>query len=53
MGLNTFIISRSSASSTIEDFGRLRGGGPAPKHSEVLTVEIVGELLGFDPDKGI
>jgi Transposase DDE domain len=34
---------------------RIRGRGPAPKLSdaEVLTIEIVGEFLGLDTDKGI
>lgn len=36
----------------IKDLGRLRGRGPTPKLSdaEVLTIEIVGEFLGFDED---
>jgi len=34
---------------------RIRQRGPDPKlyDSEVLTVEIVGEFLGIDTDKGI
>src|SRR5919199_2811634 len=34
---------------------RLRQRGPAPvlADSEVLTIEIVGEFLGFDTDQGL
>jgi hypothetical protein len=33
----------------------IRSRGPAPKLSdaEVLTIEVVGEFLGIDTDKGI
>lgn len=57
MDLNTFII---SVFCLIDD--RLKGRqrsyrrrGPAPKlsDSEILTMEIVGEFLGIDTDKGI
>src|SRR5262249_30266924 len=35
--------------------GRLRGRGPCPvlSDSEVITVELVGEFLGLDHDKGL
>ena len=35
--------------------GRLRGRGPLPAlhDSEVLTMELAGEFLGIDTDKGI
>jgi hypothetical protein len=55
--LNTFII---SVFCLIDDRikGRhrsYRSRGPAPKlsDSEVLTMEIVGEFLGIDTDKGL
>ncbi len=55
MDLNTFIV---SVFCLIDD--RLKGRpirqrGPAPKLSdaEVLTIELVGEFLGIDTDKGI
>lgn len=55
MDLNTFII---SVFCLIDDHikdQRLRERGPSPKlsDSEVLSIEIVGEFLGFDTDKGI
>jgi len=57
MDISTFII---SVFCLIDDRlkkeeGRLRRGGPAPKLSdaEVLTIEVVGEFLGIDTDKGI
>jgi len=57
MDLSTFII---SVFCLIDDRlkkeeRRLRRCGPAPKLSdaEVLTIEVVGEFLGIDTDKGI
>lgn len=55
MDLSTFIV---SVFCLVDDQlkGRpLRQRGPAPKlsDSEVLTIEIVGEFLGLDTDKGI
>jgi hypothetical protein len=37
------------------DFGRLRQRGPRPTlyDSEVITIELAGEFLGFDTDEGI
>jgi len=54
--LSTFIISVFCLiDDRIEDLGRLRGRGPAPKLSdwEVLTIEVVGEFLGMDKDSAI
>jgi Transposase DDE domain len=54
--LSTFII---GVFDLVEDFfnegGRLRERGPAPKlsDSEVVTMEMVGEFLGIDTEKGI
>jgi hypothetical protein len=53
--LNTFIV---AVFCLIDDHlkdRRVRQRGPAPKlsDSEVLTIEIVGEFLGMDTDKGI
>jgi hypothetical protein len=57
MDLSTFII---SVFCLIDDRlkkeeRRLRKCGPAPKLSDaaVLTIEVVGEFLGIDTDKGI
>ena len=55
MDLNTFIV---SVFCLIDDQIKerpIRQRGPAPKlsDSEVLTIEIVGEFLGIDTDKGI
>ena len=55
MDLSTFII---SVFCLVDDRlkGRsIRSRGPAPKLSdaEVLTIEVVGEFLGIDTDKGI
>lgn len=56
MDLSTFIVSVFCLS---EDWLRsrppLRRRGPAPELSdaEVLTIEVVGEFLGIDTDKGI
>jgi hypothetical protein len=53
--LSTFIV---SVFCLVDDQlkGRcIRSCGPAPKLSdaEVLTIEVVGEFLGIDTDKGI
>ena len=56
MDLNTFII---AVFCLIDDWLKtqrpLRQRGPAPKlhDSEVLTIEVVGEFLGIDTDKGL
>jgi hypothetical protein len=54
--LNTFIVSVFCLiDDQLKDLGRIRSRGPAPKLSdaEVLTIEVVGEFLGIDTDKGI
>jgi hypothetical protein len=56
MDLSTFIV--FSVFCLIDDRlkgHRIRQRGPAPKFSdsEVLTIEVVGEFLGIDTDKGI
>jgi Transposase DDE domain len=54
--LNTFIVSVFCLiDDQLKDLGRIRSRGPAPKlsDSEVLTIEVVGEFLGLDTDKGI
>ena len=55
MDLNTFIISVFFLIDDRLKGRRMRQRGPAPKLSdaEVLTIEIVGEFLGLDTDKGI
>ena len=59
MDLNTFIIAVFCLiDDRLKDLGcqrSYRRCGPAPKlsDSEVLTMEIVGEFLGMDTDKGI
>ena len=59
MNLNTFIV---NVFCETDDFMKkffpsrmLRSRGPLPQlaDSEVLTIEIVGEILGFDTDKNI
>ncbi len=53
MDLSTFIVSVFCLiDDQLKDLGRLRGRGPAPTlfDSEVLTIEIVGALLGIDED---
>jgi hypothetical protein len=53
LDLNTFIIAVFCLiDDRIADLGRLRARGPAPTlcDSEVLTIEVVGEFLGFDED---
>jgi Transposase DDE domain len=56
MDLSTFIVAVFCLiDDRLKDRGPLRQRGPAPKlsDSEVLTIEIVGEFLGLDTDKGI
>jgi Transposase DDE domain len=55
MDLNTFIICVLCLVDDRLKGKRIRQRGPAPKlsDSEVLTMEIVGEFLGIDTDKGI
>jgi hypothetical protein len=56
MDLNTFIVAVfCPIDDRLKDRGPLRQRGPAPKLSdaEVPTIEIVGEFLGIDTDKGI
>jgi hypothetical protein len=53
--LNTFIVGVFCLVDDRLEGERIRQRGPAPKllDSEVLTMEIVGEFLGLDTDKGI
>jgi hypothetical protein len=55
MDLNTFIVAVFCLIDDRLKGHRIRQRGPAPKLSdaEVLTIEIVGEFLGIDTDKGI
>lgn len=55
MDLSTFIISVFCLVDDRLEGCRIRQRGPAPKlsDSEVLTMEIIGEFLGIDTDKGI
>ncbi|HZY57113.1 MAG TPA: IS982 family transposase [Rubrobacteraceae bacterium] len=56
MDLNTFIVTVFClVDDWLKEQGRLRQRGPAPKlsDSEVLSMEIVGEFLGIDTDKGL
>ena len=56
MDLSTFIISDFCLiHDWLKELEPLRQGGPAPTLSdaEVLTIEIIGEFLGLDTDKGI
>jgi hypothetical protein len=56
MDLSTFIIGVFDiVDDFFEDRGPIRRRGPAPKlsDSEVVTMEIVGEFLGIDTQKGI
>jgi hypothetical protein len=55
MDLNTFIIAVFCLVDDQLKERRIRQRGPTPKLSdaEVLTIEIVGEFLGIDTDKGI
>ena len=55
MDLNTFIVAVFCLVDDQLNGRRIRQRGPTPKlsDSEVLTIEIVGEFLGLDTDKGI
>jgi Transposase DDE domain len=55
MDLSTFIIGVFCLLDDRLDGKRVRQRGPAPKlsDSEVITMEVVGEFLGIDTDKGI
>lgn len=56
MDLSTFIIGVFDlCEDWLKEKGPARSRGPAPKlsDSEVITMEIVGEFLGIDTDKGI
>ncbi len=55
MDLNTFIIAAFCLVDDHLEGKRLRERGPLPKLSdaEVLTIEIIGEFLGIETDKGI
>ena len=55
MDLNTFIVSVFCLLDDRLKGHRIRGRGPNPKlsDSEVITIEVVGEFLGIDTDKGI
>jgi hypothetical protein len=55
MDLSTFIVAVLCLVDDRIKSHRIRQRGPSPKlsDSEVLTIEIVGEFLGLDTDKGI
>ncbi len=55
MDLSTFIVAVFCLVDDRLEGRRIRQRGPDPKlsDSEILTVEIVGEFLGIDTDKGI
>lgn len=55
MDLSTFIIGVFCLIDDRLEGKRLRQRGPAPKlaDSEVITMELVGEFLGIDTDKGL
>lgn len=56
MDLSTFIIGVFDlCEDWLTERGPVRSRGPAPKlsDSEVITMEIIGEFLGIDTDKGI
>ena len=55
MDLSTFVVAVFCLVADRLKGRRVRSRGPAPKLSdaEVLTMEIVGEFLGLDTDKGI
>ncbi len=55
MDFNTFIVAVFCLIDDRLKGRRIRQRGPAPKLSdaEVLTIELVGEFLGIDTDKGI
>lgn len=55
MDLSTFIVAVFCLIDDQLQERRIRSRGPTPKlsDSEVLTIEIIGEFLGLDTDKGI
>jgi hypothetical protein len=55
MDLSTFIVAVFCLIDDRVESHRIRQRGPSPtlSDSEVLTIEIVGEFLGIDTDKGI
>ena len=55
MDLSTFIVAVFCLVDDRLNGKRIRQRGPTPRlsDSEVLTIEIVGEFLGLDTDKGI
>ncbi len=55
MDLSTFMVAVFCLVDDRLNGKRIRQRGPTPKlsDSEVLTIEIVGEFLGLDTDKGI
>ena len=55
MDLNTFIVGVFCLIDDRLEGERIRQRGPSPKlsDSEVITMEVVGEFLGIDTDKGI
>ncbi len=56
MDLNTFIVAVFyEVDNWFVGEGKLRRRGPQPElsDSEVLTMEIVGEFLGIDSEKGL
>ena len=55
MDLSTFIVAVFCLVDDRLKGHRIRQRGPSPKLSdaEILTIEIVGEFLGIDTDKGI
>ena len=55
MDLNTFIVGVFCLVDDRLEGKRLRSRGPSPKllDSEVITMEVVGEFLGLDTDRGI
>ncbi len=55
MDLDTFIVAVFCLTDDWLEDRRIRKRGPKPKlsDSEVLTIEIVGEFLGIDTDKGL
>ena len=55
MDLNTFITAVFCLIDVWLKEQRIRRCGPAPKlaDSEVLTVEVIGEFLGIETDRGL
>jgi hypothetical protein len=56
VNVSTFIVSVFCLMDDwLKERGSLRQRGPAPKlsGSEVLTIEVVGEILGIDTDSGL